>query len=129
MSFDLASIITEEFIQECSDAIARKVQREDSRAERIHSHYPDDEKFKDLIYKVLLKYQSADYKRRYTRTEPPEGLLGVLVSYASRYGRDASVEECEEYGNMFTTELYFCRGFYFHQMCGQGSCCHIFRKL
>jgi hypothetical protein len=129
MSINLESFITEEFLQKCSEGLARRVQREDNRASRIHSHYPDDEKFKELIYKVLLKYKSAEYKRRYLHIEPPEGLLDVLVSYASRYGRDACVEECEEYGNMFTTELYFCRGFYFHRMCGQGSYCHIFRKL
>lgn len=129
MSMDLTSIVTEEFFQECYDAIARKVQREDNWANRIHFHYSDDEKFKELIDKVLHKYQSIEYKKRYTRTEPPEGLLWVLLSYARRFGRDANVEECDAYGNMFTTELYFCRGFYFHQMSGQGSYCHIFRKL
>jgi hypothetical protein len=41
--------------------------------------------------------------------------------YAEKYGRECSEEEWNQYGNMFTSSLFFCSGYYFNRMDGQGS--------
>jgi predicted solute-binding protein len=87
-------------------------------------------RFTELIEKAVEKYDSESYIRRWYRRsiEPPEDLFSFLFSYAQRYGRDCTDEECEKYSNMFTESLYYCEGYYFNLMIGQGSAIKIIKE-
>lgn len=79
--------------------------------------------FIQFTEKVIQKYNTDKYKDRWhgRGIEPPEDLFWFLFRYAKRYGRVCTNEEWSKYGNMFTSDLFFCDGYYFNQMDGQGS--------
>ena len=79
--------------------------------------------FVEFTEKVIAKYDSNKYRDSwYSRgIEPPEDLFWFLFHYAEKYGRECNEEECKQYGNMFSSALFFCNGYYFHRMDGQGS--------
>lgn len=80
-------------------------------------------RFKEFTEKVIEKYNSQQYKNRWRNRgpEPPETLFWFLFEYAQVYGRECNVDEWNKHANMFTAELYFCEGYYFNLMNGQGS--------
>lgn len=79
--------------------------------------------FVQFIEKVIKKYNSDKYRDSlYKRgIEPPEDLFWFLFHYAEKYGRECNKEEWEQYGNMFSSALFFCNGYYFNRMGGQGG--------
>lgn len=79
--------------------------------------------FIEFTEKVIKKYSSEEYKFRcYNRTiEPPEDLYFFLFEYAEKYGRKCNPDEYKTYGNMFTAAIYYCDGYYFNLMNGQGA--------
>ena len=79
--------------------------------------------FEQFTEKVIAKYNSDKYRDSwYGRgIEPPEDLFWFLFHYAEKYGRECSEEEWKQYGNMFSSALFFCNGYYFNRMDGQGS--------
>ena len=94
----------------------------------------DSESFSTLVEKIIARYESREYRDKFLDKgkEPPETLYWLLLDYASRYGRDCAVDgtmaEWRNYGNSFTTELYFCDGYYFNRMDGQGSIVRIIKE-
>lgn len=79
--------------------------------------------FSEFTEKVIAKYSSDKYRDYwYNRgIEPPEDLLWFLFQYAEKYGRECNEEEWVKHANMFTSALYFCNGYYFNRMDGQGT--------
>ena len=79
--------------------------------------------FEKLTEKAIEKYNSSEYRDRwYNRgIVPPEDLLFFLFDYAKKYGRECSEEEWIKHGNSFSSGLFFCNGYYFNMMNGQGS--------
>jgi hypothetical protein len=79
--------------------------------------------FEQFIEKVIAKYNSVKYRNNwYSRgIEPPEDLFWFLFNYAEKYGRECNEEEWEQYGNVFSSALFFCNGYYFNKMDGQGT--------
>jgi hypothetical protein len=90
-----------------------------SQVERLHN----SGKFELLLEKSIEKYNSDVYIKRWRSRsiEPPEDLYWFLFNYAKTYGRECNEEEWHQYGNMFSSELFFCNGYIFNQMDGQGS--------
>jgi len=86
--------------------------------------------FVEFTEKVILKYNDSKYRYRWLKRgiDPPEDLMWFLSVYAEKYGRECNESEWKEYGNEFTTSLFFCDGFYFNQMDGQGSIIKIIKK-
>ena len=87
-------------------------------------------KFKELIEKAIVKYNSDKYREKWYKLgiEPPELLFWTLFDYAEKYGRKCKQKEFKKYGNMFTTALFFCDGYYFNRMDGQGSAIEIYKS-
>jgi len=79
--------------------------------------------FEQFTEKVIAKYNSDKYRDSwYGRgIEPPEDLFWFLFNYAEKYGRECNEEEWEQYGNVFSSALFFCNGYYFNKMDGQGT--------
>ena len=80
-------------------------------------------KFIELTEKAIEKYSTDKYRDSwYNRgIEPPESLFWFLFEYAEKYGCECEEQEWEQYGNMFTSSLFFVNGYYFNRMNGQGS--------
>jgi hypothetical protein len=93
----------------------------ETQLERFHSKFGNS--FSEIVEKVCLKYESDKYVDHWYKQsiEPPCPLYWFLLEYAKKYGRECTESELERYGNMFTTELVYCKGYYFGRMDGQGS--------
>jgi hypothetical protein len=87
-------------------------------------------KFSEMVEKTITKYNTKNYKNRwYGRgIEPPEYLFWFFLNYSEKYGRECDDKEFEKYANTFTSKLYFCDGYYFNKMDGQGSVVKIIKK-
>jgi len=100
-----------------------KIEREEkiriNQLERLHK----SGKFIELTEKALKKYNSKNYINRwYNRSiEPPETLFSFLFTYSEKYGRKCNKSEWKEYGNVFTSSLFYINGYYFNMMNGQGT--------
>lgn len=99
-----------------------------SQIERFHKNYSS--RFSELVDKVEKKYSSEEYRNRWYKRgiEPHEELLWFFYSYAQKYGREATRLEWTEYSNTFTSELYYCLGYFFNVMNGQGTVIHIIKE-
>lgn len=84
----------------------------------------------EIIQKIIDKYNSDNYVRRWLKRsyEPPENLYWFLFSYSEKYGIECSEEEYNKYSNMFTSSMYYCSGFIFMIMDGQGTAVKIYKK-
>ena len=102
---------------------AEKIEREEriktKQLQRLH----ESGNFLELTEKAIEKYNSDDYIDSWYKrgVEPPESLFWFLFEYAEKYGRECEEQEWEQYGNMFTSSLFFVNGYYFNRMDGQGS--------
>lgn len=110
---------------------ADKLRREDEIMDKQFERFKRLINFGEFTEKVILKYSSKKYRDRwYNRgIEPPESLYWFLFEYAERYGRKCSRKEWNTYGNVFSSSLYFCNGYYFNRMDGQGSVIKIIKKI
>ena len=92
--------------------------------DRLH----ESDRFVELTKKVIQKYNSKAYKDRWyeRHIEPPETLFYFLFDYAEKYGRSCTDEEWRKYGNVFSVNMYFCEGFIFNKMNGQGTVVHVY---
>jgi replicative superfamily II helicase len=90
----------------------------------------DKKKFSNFIQLFEKKYNSKEYVRKWYSKglEPPEDMYWNLFEYAKKYGRKCSKKEIEKYGNIFTSSIYYCQGYYFQIMDGQGSAVIITKK-
>lgn len=81
------------------------------------------ERFSEIVEMIATKYESRKYRDHWYNQsiEPPEGLYWFLIRYASVYGRELSQQELDKFVNHFTSEIYYCKGYYFQIMNGQGS--------
>lgn len=106
--------------------VERKNKVRELQLERLHQ----SGKFKEFTEKVIAKYSTHEYVNRwYDRgIEPEEALYWFLFYYAKKYGTEATNNEYDLYGNMFTSELYHCEGYWFNKMDGQGSVIQISNK-
>jgi len=97
-----------------------------NQLERFHKN----NNFKEFIEKVIIKYDSDNYKDRwyYKGIQPPEDLYWFLYEYAVKYGRECKKKEWKKYSNNFTSELYYINGYYFNRMDGQGSIIQVIKK-
>jgi hypothetical protein len=87
--------------------------------------------FSNFVEKTISKYGDDKYRDRwYNRNiTPPEDLFWFLFKYSEKYGRTCDEKEWELYGNMFSSALYFCKGYYFNRMDGQGSMIDIIKAI
>lgn len=100
------------------------------RIDKFESKYNTKEKFVSFVEKVIEKYNSEKYKKRwYGHGDPPYTLYWFLCSVAERHGRDCIEEEWKVYGNSFTGNLYYLSGYYFGIMYGQGCAINVTREL
>jgi hypothetical protein len=85
--------------------------------------------FEVFIEKVIAKYRSDTYRKRWYKRgiEPPEDLFWFLFNYAEKCGRECNAEEWKQFGNMFSSALFFYNGYYFNKMDGQGSVIQIIK--
>ena len=116
----------EKSITEFADKINREEEIKNKQLERFHNLG----NFEHFTEKVIAKYNSNKYRNYwYDRgIEPPEDLLWFLFYYAEKYGRECSKEEWNKYGNVFTSALFFCNGYYFNRMDGQGSVIQVIKQ-
>lgn len=86
--------------------------------------------FVEIVEKVIVKYNDSKYVNRWYKRgiEPPESLFWILFNYAEKYGRECTKEEWKQYGNMFSSALYFCNGYFFNRMDGQGSIIQVIKQ-
>jgi hypothetical protein len=108
------------------DKIYKKNEIQDSQFKRFNQFG----NFEEVVEKVIKKYNSDKYRDRwYSRSiEPPESLFWFLFRYAEKYGRECNKKEWRQYGNMFSSALFFCNGYYFNRMDGQGSVVQVTKK-
>ena len=102
---------------------ADKLDREEKIKEKQLEKLSISGNFIELTEKAIKKYNSDKYRDRwYNRgIEPPEDLFWFLFHYSEKYGRVCNEEEWKKYGNMFSSALFYCNGYYFNRMDGQGS--------
>lgn len=98
---------------------------------RFHEKFNEPEKFSYFVEKVLEKYDSDEYRKKWWNLgyEPPEKLKCFLFEYSEKYGRECNKEEWDKYSNDFTSNLYYINGWYFNLMIGQGSFIKIEKKI
>ena len=108
-------------IQIWADEIIQKKSITDSQLCRYYLKYGDN--LTDIINKIKIKYESDTYVNKWMGKgiEPPEPLYWQLFEYAKKYGTEATINEYEEFGNTFTSEMYNIGNFYISRMDGQGS--------
>lgn len=88
----------------------------------------------EFIEKVIKKYESDAYIDKYyyhkkTPQEPPTDLYYDLYSCAELFGREATREEYNEYGCMFTVSIFIIAGYAFDLIHGQGSAIRVYKIL
>lgn len=107
-----------------------KINKEDEIKTKQLERFNRFENFELFTEKVIDKYNSAKYRDNwYNRgIEPPEDLYWFLFYYAEKYGVECNEEEWKQYGNIFTSALFFCNGYYFNKMDGQGSIIRVTKK-
>lgn len=111
-------------------AFAEKIVREEEiktyQLDRFHKSF----NFEEFTEKVIAKYSSDEYKDRwYNRgIEPPENLYFFLFDYAKKYGRECKEAECQKYANPFTSDMIYCKGYYFNLAVGQGCFIEIIKE-
>lgn len=100
----------------------------ESQLERFHANYAH--RFEELMDKVIAKYDSDAYvKREYSLGyQPRESLFFFAYEYACKYGREATDEEYDKYGNMFTGDLRYVNGYIFNLMHGQGTVVNVYKE-
>ena len=101
------------------DKVAKEESIKAKQLERFHKFG----NFSDFVEKVIVKYTSEEYTERWYKRgfEPQESLYWFLYQYAEKYGRKCNKTEHKKYGNMFTSGLFFCDGYFLNRMDGQGS--------
>ena len=113
-------------IADCADKINREEEIKSKQLEKFNMLG----NFGRFTEKVIAKYSSDKYRHSwYNRgIEPPEDLFWFLFHYAEKYGRECNEEEWKQYGNMFSSALFFCNGYYFNRMDGQCSVIHVTKQ-
>jgi hypothetical protein len=116
----------EKFIEE-KKVSSQKLQKS---LENFHEKYKEEKKFKNFVERVIAKYDSDDYVRYWYSKgiEPPEELFWYFFEYARKYGRECTERELTEHANMFTSEIFYARGYFFNRMDGQGSVIKVTRE-
>ena len=102
---------------------AEKIEREEGIKTNQLERLNKSGKFIELTEKAIEKYSTDKYINSWYKRgiEPPESLFWFLFEYAEKYGRECEEQEWKQYGNMFTSSLFFINGYYFNRMDGQGS--------
>lgn len=102
---------------------AEKIEQEERIKTNQLERFYKSGKFLELTEKAIKKYNTDKYRDSWYKRgiEPPESLFWFLFLYAEKYGRECEEEEWKQYGNMFTSSLFFIDGYYFNRMDGQGS--------
>jgi hypothetical protein len=108
---------------------AKYYEIKDAQYTRFHEKFTANEdnpynfwNFKRFVNAVIDKFFTED-REHYGSV--PEDLLFFLYNYAKRYGRESTDEEFEFYGSDFSVGLYYCNGFFFDYLNGQGGCIEI----
>ena len=116
------------FMEKYFEKLAERDKIYDSQLKRFHE-YLKNNSFEEIVNKITTKYESDAYKDRHFNRgyEPPEDLYQFLYDYVMEYGREATSEEYEKYGNMFSVDIYYIDGYYFNMMIGQGSAIDIIK--
>lgn len=89
--------------------------------ERVHRLFGSN--LDSIIEKIFTKYESdeyinSEYKKGY---EPRRDLYYLLYDYAEIWGREATENEWEKYGNTFSADVRILGNWVFNLMIGQGS--------
>lgn len=94
----------------------------------LHIKYSN--RFAEILEKIIKKYDSDKYVNKEYKLgyQPREPLFTLFYDYAEKYGRECTDREWETYGNMFTGSLYYCNGYYFNMMHGQGTVIKVMRE-
>lgn len=126
---DIKPILDSEEMQQRMDSYVasciRKSAIKEAQIVRLHSRGM----FAQLTEKAICKYSSSQYQDRwYGRGfEPPNSLFWFLYDYAKMYGRTCNDEEWEKYSCDFSSEMFFCEGYYLTRLDGQGSVIQIMK--
>lgn len=115
-------------IQTWADKINQKNTVLNNQLDRFHLKYGHI--LNDVITKLQSVYESDAYYYKWMNKGiiPPESLYWFIFEYAQKYGKEASQNEYNEYGNMFTTTMYVINDFIISRMDGQGSIIRIIKK-
>ena len=116
--------------QKSNADFADKLNREDEIKTKQLERFNGRGNFAEFTEKVIAKYDTDKYRDGWYKRgiEPPEELFWFLFQYAEKYGRECNEEEWRQYGNMFTSALFFCNGYYFNRMDGQGSVIKVMKQ-
>jgi len=108
------------------EALNNRLTIANSQIERLYN----SGRFTELVEKCIAKYSSNEYRNKWYNLgiEPPESLYFFLYEYAERYGNLCNETEWATHGNTFTKSLYYCNGYYFNLMLGQGCKVKIIKK-
>jgi replicative superfamily II helicase len=102
------------------------------QVKRLHQKFEDlsQDQFEDFIDKVLQKYDSEEYVRRwYGRgIEPERELLYYLHAVAEKHGKEANRRVWQDLSNPFTQSINVYKKHAFMFIMGQGSGVIVFRK-
>lgn len=103
----------------------------DYQLTKFKNKFDKNNNFVEFVEKVIEKYDSDEYINRWYKRHifPPEDLFWFLFSYAEKFGREADQKEYQEFGNMFTSSMFFINGYYFNLMNGQGSVIKVIKKV
>lgn len=127
---ELDDFLESEEGKKAMDKFIEKLEIEKKIKDRQLKRFKEKGGLKQFTEKVIDKYNSDEYKNRWYKRGimPPESLSWFLFEYAEEYGRECTDKEWAEYGNMFTTSLFFIEGYYFNKMDGQGSIIKIIKS-
>ena len=127
---DLKKLLSTEEGQKQADLYWGKVRkRREIKESQLEKSYKYNDRFSEIVDKIILKYDSDKYVNFWYKKGimPPEPLKFFIYEYSEKYGRECTVEECQKYGNCFTSGIYFINGYYVSRMDGQGSVIEIFK--
>lgn len=116
-------------IKEYFDKIELIEQHDARWADRMYERIKDniDESIEHLLkWYDSDRYRNREYKMGY---EPRERLLWVLLDVAEKYGRRATEDEWDIYGNTFTGMIYIFGSYAIQVMIGQGSVIRIDKMI
>jgi hypothetical protein len=126
----LDMINSDSFQKALDESVSKMIKRQEIRISKIVKFYNKyDDIINELIDKVISKYNSEEYYFKETSIgyEPRTKLFWLIRDYFKEYGRECIEEEYEKYGNMFTRDMYYYKGYIAHIMDGQGSVVNIFK--
>ena len=121
IDFDNLTPEQEEKMDDYFRIIHEKRVMDEYHMKKFHDNYSD--RFEEIMEKIITKYESDSYYNRESKLgyQPRTKLYFFMFEYAQKHGRELTETEEDKYSNMFTSGIYFLKGYYIQIMNGQGS--------